>query len=204
MTLLPDIPMSMSASKPYVPPRFRLSAFRIYETAIQAIVLNYPSVVEIDPRPFSAETFCARCRDAITAYLSDNGRTWQSIVPRETLRLVRLDVVFVNAGSVVRVGPKRLLAAQDSTQATTPQFQTTTVPLRASGLFVPSPSITTPTNNPTKDDLVILLQKLSSGALVGPITLTGAVPLADLEALVVSGQFDVEYKLQPDNSILLF
>lgn len=69
------------------PSRFRESNFRRFEPTIIAILERWPQKSVFKPISLSVETFGARLRDAVTAYLRLDC-LWESIIDRDKLREV--------------------------------------------------------------------------------------------------------------------
>ena len=91
-----------------LPPRFRESAFRRYETHIAQVLHAYPSLVRFDPPKMipalSCVTFSQRFRDALTSYEQYRWTT-MLFTPEKFLSPWKQHIRIFERDSVVFVGP---------------------------------------------------------------------------------------------------
>lgn len=136
----------------------------------------------LDPSPFSCETFCARLRDSIKAYL--NNLSWQSDISRLRLAEIRADCIITNNGKEVYIGPK--LAKPENFH-----FTRKAVDVKETVL-----------DSPTNDIVAAYLTLLQNSLLVGQIRITGTYDRPHLDHLLNKSP-NVEALEQGNDIILL-
>lgn len=160
-----------------IPSRHRSAAVIRYLPTIQQLIANYPSIIVVDPAPYSPETFRARFRDAVRGVVEFD----QGLEFFDTSKLDRLREIQSTGYSVVeREGQLHIGGREELKSLSAPEPVGTTV---AAGLALPDQV------DPADDEELDALVFLSSRGYfypVFPLSLRSALePIAEKHDMTV-------------------
>lgn len=155
--------------------------FRAYEDILLDLVATYPGVLRLKPA-IAVSSTVVRIREAANSFISREERpeSCESPLDHEKFCAIWRDVQVSGCRDEVMIGRR-----QDLVAARQAKFET---------LHEAAPAYTI--SNPSYQNILSLYDLLLSGAILGPIYLTGTIPPFP----PIPG---VEYDVRPDGSVIM-
>jgi hypothetical protein len=200
-------PNSTPTPSPKPPLRLSEGHFRRYEGVILQFVQSYPRPIEVDPSPFSPETFSTRFRDAVRSFLANRALPtaslhWASLINPDDLRIAWDGSISTHNGRKVFIGPKQQ-------KPTTYSFGVEAVePTGAArGLMAGGPTTGTRTVVDPSDEVIRSFVTLLHGKVIqGPIRLEATDPQHPINIGLIDELMkthDVDYDKVGDTVVLI-
>lgn len=205
--LYPPIP-PLPPPQPKVPTRFSEPHFRRYESTILKFVQSYPNPLELDPSPFSPETFSTRFRDAVKGFLFNRSNLnpathWNSLIPPSDLKTAWSHSISTHNGSKVYIGPKRLRPESYSFASGLVEPNGTVEPTRQDSLATTQGIVSL---DPADDVIRSFVTLLHTKAIAGPVRLEASTKERPVNEELVKELMlthDVDYTKVGDTIVLI-